>query len=395
MLGRLKLVIVASAAAMTLAPAMVAAQDGGRFMVLIPYFQPLEGARNNFGRDASEELRDLINTLVTHQAMERGDIEDEADEFNLDMEDLDCLRTIQLASQINVPVAICATYTEDANRNRVVNASIRTIADSEEFVLDQFTVGDRDGDVEAAQQIFSQFDRYNNQVRATAFCSDYAASQQWEDALRQCDAALAINPDATSTRFLRAQLLRELDRNPESLDESRRVLQTDPFHEGALQLATLGGARLLGRADDIGRPSIPPGIYFRMLMVGYFEGIDSQRGIAWRCADSLSLREFLRLEQRERVPDHSWLSKTRGRLAHEVHAEVFGWVLARLDEHGLIQGDRIGVDASTMEANAALRTIVRRDSGEGYRQMLKRMAVESAFTPLSSMNTFMATVFIR
>jgi IS5 family transposase len=114
-----------------------------------------------------------------------------------------------------------------------------------------------------------------------------------------------------------------------------------------------------------------------MHLVGYFEGIDSERGIEWRCADSLSLREFLRLQERERVPDHSWLSKTRGRLAHEVHVEVFGWVLARLDEHGLIKGERIGVDASTMEANAALRTIVRRDSGEGYRQMLKRMAAES------------------
>jgi hypothetical protein len=91
----------------------------------------------------------------------------------------------------------------------------------------------------------------------------------------------------------------------------------------------------------------------------------------------LSLREFLRLGERDRVPDHSWLSKTRGHLAHEVHAAVFGWVLARLDEHGLIQGERIGVDPSTIEANAALRTIVRRDSGEGYRQMLKRMAVES------------------
>jgi transposase len=130
-------------------------------------------------------------------------------------------------------------------------------------------------------------------------------------------------------------------------------------------------------APRMGAPSVPPGRYFRMHLVGYFEGIDSERGIEWRCADSLSLREFLRLGERERVPDHSWLSKTRGRLAHEVHAEVFGWVLERLDAHGLIQGERIGVDASTMEANAALRTIVRRDSGEGYREMLRRMAAES------------------
>ena len=90
-----------------------------------------------------------------------------------------------------------------------------------------------------------------------------------------------------------------------------------------------------------------------------------------------SLREFLRLGPRERVPDHSWLSRTRARLPVEVHGAVFDWVLARLAEHGLIHGERIGVDASTMEANAALRTIVRRDSGETYRRMLHRMAEES------------------
>src|SRR6187401_30683 len=126
-----------------------------------------------------------------------------------------------------------------------------------------------------------------------------------------------------------------------------------------------------------GRPSLPPGRYFRMLLVGYFEGIDSERGLEWRCADSLPLREFLRLGERERVPDHSWLSRTRSRLPIEVHDTVFTWVLERLAEHGLIKGERIGVDASTMEANAALRTIVRRDTGEGYREMLTRMAKES------------------
>ncbi len=103
--------------------------------------------------------------------------------------------------------------------------------------------------------------------------------------------------------------------------------------------------------------------YFRMHLVGCFEGIDSERGLEWRCSDSLSLREFLRLESRDRVPDHSWLSKTRTRLPHEVHAMVFDRVLARTAEAGLVKGDRIGVDASTMEANAARRNIVRRDTG--------------------------------
>jgi transposase len=130
-------------------------------------------------------------------------------------------------------------------------------------------------------------------------------------------------------------------------------------------------------APKMGAPSLPPGRYFRMHMVGYFEGIASERGIAWRCSDSMSLRDFLRLENREEVPDHSWLSKTRGRLPREVHERVFGWVLKLVAEQGLVKGKRIGVDASTMEANAALRTIVRREDGRTYREMLRRMAKES------------------
>jgi transposase len=130
-------------------------------------------------------------------------------------------------------------------------------------------------------------------------------------------------------------------------------------------------------APRMGAPSLPPGRYFRLHMVGYFEGIDSERGIVWRCSDSLSLREFLRLANRDKVPDHSWLSKTRSRLPHEVHEKVFAWILNLVAERGLVKGERIGVDGSTMEANAALRTIVRRDTGETYRQMLTRMAEES------------------
>ena len=110
-------------------------------------------------------------------------------------------------------------------------------------------------------------------------------------------------------------------------------------------------------APRMGAPSLPPGRYFRMHMVGYFEGINSERGIVWRCSDSYSLRDFLRLANRDKVPDHSWLSKTRSRLPHEVHEKVFGWVLALVAERGLVKGERIGVDGSTMEANAALRTI--------------------------------------
>ena len=95
-------------------------------------------------------------------------------------------------------------------------------------------------------------------------------------------------------------------------------------------------------AARLGAPSVPPGRYFRMHLVGYFEGIDSERGLEWRCSDSLSLREFLRLESRDRVPDHSWLSRTRARLPHEVHTAIFDWVLALIAEAGLVKGERIG-----------------------------------------------------
>lgn len=112
--------------------------------------------------------------------------------------------------------------------------------------------------------------------------------------------------------------------------------------------------------SHLGRPSIPPGVYFRMLLVGYFEGIGSQRGIAWRCGDSLSLRAFLGIPLVEETPDHSSLTRVRDRLPLEVHASVFQWVLKLAAEKGLLRGKTVAVDATTLEANAAMKTIVRR-----------------------------------
>lgn len=130
-------------------------------------------------------------------------------------------------------------------------------------------------------------------------------------------------------------------------------------------------------ADKKGCPSVPPGRYFRMLFAGQYEGLDSEREIAWRCADSLSLHRFLLIREGERVPDHSTLSVTRSRLPVEVHKEVFAFILEIADKHDLVRGQRFGVDASTMEANAALRKLVRRDTGETYDEMLRRLAEAS------------------
>ena len=130
-------------------------------------------------------------------------------------------------------------------------------------------------------------------------------------------------------------------------------------------------------ADPMGRPGLPPGIYFRLLMIGYFEGIDSERGIAWRAGDSLALRDFLGFGLDEKPPDHSTISRTRRLIDLETHRAAFTWVLQCLSTAGLVRGKTIGIDATTLEANAALRSIVRRDTGEGYEEFLTRLAKAS------------------
>ena len=120
--------------------------------------------------------------------------------------------------------------------------------------------------------------------------------------------------------------------------------------------------------QTMGRPSLAPGVYFRCFLMGYFEGIDSERGMAYRLSDSLSLREFLGLSLEEQTPDHSTLSKTRRRMNLGTHKAVFAWVLKRLAAEGLLSGRNLGIDATTLEANAALKSIVRRDNGASYDQ---------------------------
>jgi len=129
--------------------------------------------------------------------------------------------------------------------------------------------------------------------------------------------------------------------------------------------------------EELGRPSIPPGVYFRMLLIGYFEGIDSERGIAWRCGDSLALRTFLGYTLTESSPDHSSLSVIRNRIDVETHREVFTWVLKVLAESKLLKGRTLGIDATTLEANAAMRSIVRRETGDSYNEFLTKLAQAS------------------
>ena len=130
-------------------------------------------------------------------------------------------------------------------------------------------------------------------------------------------------------------------------------------------------------AGNVGRPGLAPGVYVRMLLVGYFEGITSERGIAWRCADSLALRGFLGLTLSQSPPDHSTVSRSRRLIDLETHVEIFSFVLKLLAERGLADGKTIGVDASTLEANAAMKSLVRRDTGQSYNDFLTELAKAS------------------
>ena len=130
-------------------------------------------------------------------------------------------------------------------------------------------------------------------------------------------------------------------------------------------------------AEKTGRPSMPPAVYFKMLFVGFFEGLDSERGIAWRVADSIALRDFLNYALTDGTPDHSTLSRTRRLMSLDTHHAVFTWVLGVLADAKLLQGDALGIDATTLEANAALRSIIRRGTGETYQEFLTRLAQAS------------------
>ncbi|MGE0159053.1 MAG: tetratricopeptide repeat protein [Gemmatimonadales bacterium] len=250
MLVRLKLTHAAAVLAMLAVPALAESQDGGRSRVLVPYFEPREGAERNFGEQATEDLREMMRTLPFHVAVTEDEMEDMADRFNVDVEDVNCLTGIQLATQVNIPVIICGNYTQDAERNFTLNASIRTVQSNDEFVLPPVTVP-RNGREQAAEHVIQQFERYNTVIRSAQICQDYVASQQWESALRNCDESLAINPNALTTRFLRARILFELGRQQEALEDFDRVLQLDPLNEVALQTAGVLATQL--GEDERGR----------------------------------------------------------------------------------------------------------------------------------------------
>ena len=247
--GRITRSLAFTAAALFIAlPSHVKAQESGRYRVFVPDLFPAEGVKKNFGEDVSEVLRESFEGLGTHQPIGRREIRDELKEFDLKIDELDCLKTRMVATQINAQLALCANYTEQDDTRELSGIQFWDISTGEPLEVEGITVTGKEGKVQAAGHIFAAFDRMVDLARAQQFCADYANSRQWENALGNCDKALELNPNALATRARRARIFFERAQEEtaeeakagyfrQSLEELERVLGTNPFHEEALQRA--------------------------------------------------------------------------------------------------------------------------------------------------------------
>ena len=251
--GRLRLgllaAVVTSLAAIPLLPQGLDGQEvSGRFRVMVPEFKGQEGADGGFGKRLGEELRDLINEqMSTHQPIEERELRNALRQFDLDWEDLTCITARQLAGQIDAAVIFCGSYTQEGDD---ITVGLEMWAgNGEQFVVDPVTVPRRDGQHPAAQHYYQALQVQSDQARAARFCAEYATSQNWAEAIQNCDRAIELNPASTSSRFTRGQALRNLERFEEALEEFVRVLELDGLREDAMQIAGYLSAQL-GREED-------------------------------------------------------------------------------------------------------------------------------------------------
>jgi tetratricopeptide (TPR) repeat protein len=252
MTGRLNPVLALAAAALLAAPSLspsssVAAQDAYR--VLIADFWARDGQDRGFGERAANELRELIDQIPGYEPIERGAIQDELRKYELRMQDMDCTKNKQLASLMgNIRLIFCVTYLSQGENRQLDSIQVYDTQDAAPFEIPSITVA-RNQQAQAAQQIHAAFDKFIQQLRFTAFCVEYSNSSEWEQALRNCDQALELNPNATGTLFLKAEILRQLQRYEDALNAVAQVIAEDPLNENALQM---GGflATQLGRAQQ-------------------------------------------------------------------------------------------------------------------------------------------------
>ncbi len=248
--GRLRIGLLAAVTvaltAIPIQPRTLQAQEASaRFRVMVPDVPPQGNESRKFGERLAEELRKLINDMATHQPVEEDEIKDALKKFDMKMEDLDCIRTRQLGQQIDAQLVFCGTYQKEGDGWRVEGSFVSSAGEALE--VEPITVPDK-GQKEAAEHFFTSLQLMVDQMRFAQFCGDYASSQQWEQALTNCDRAIELNPSTVASRYTRAMVLREMGRNEEALEEFKRVLELDPLHEDAMQNAGYISA-LLGDDD--------------------------------------------------------------------------------------------------------------------------------------------------
>ena len=245
-LGLLALILVALAAIPTQPNTLAAQEASARFRVLVPDVPPAGDESKKFGERLADELRNLINDMATHQPVEEKEIKDALKRFDMDMEDLDCIRTRQLGAQIQAELVFCGSYTREGEGWRVEGSFVS--ANGEALEVEPISVDDR-GQRVAAEHFFTSLQLLVDQMRFAQFCGDYASSHQWEQALTNCDRAIELNPNTVASRYTRAMVLRNMDQQEEALEEFKRVLELDPLHEDAMQNAGYVSA-LLGNDED-------------------------------------------------------------------------------------------------------------------------------------------------
>jgi tetratricopeptide (TPR) repeat protein len=254
MTARLNPLLAIAAAVLLAVPAVFgtsaleAQEQVGDYRVLIPDFMAEDGNDRGFGERTANELRDRVKNIPGYATVERREIQDAVRKYSLKMEEIDCIKAMQLGTQeLEARVAFCVTYASEGDDRAIKSIEVWDLWDRQSFSMPTFTVA-RNQQRDAAQQIFEGFDAFVRQLQHTRFCMDYASSQSWDDALRNCEQALELNPEAMVTLKLKADILRELGRHEEALAAIDKVIEADPIDDGALQL---GGylATQLGQTD--------------------------------------------------------------------------------------------------------------------------------------------------
>lgn len=219
-----------------------AQEVSGRMRILVPNLESQGEVDKDFGERVAKEVRALIDQLATHQAVDEKEVRQALRKFKLKEDQLDCVRARQLATQISAPLVMCAGYKPAATRYEL-EARFISSSSGEEFRIEPFQVAKGEAE-QAAQHIQREFGKYVEQLRYTQFCSEYLTSQQWDNALTSCDRAIALNPESISARYNRVQALVKLERLEEALQEAKKVLEINPIHESALQMAGYLSAQL-------------------------------------------------------------------------------------------------------------------------------------------------------